>query len=169
MVQTAPEELPRVHVPWYLTVLRVSAWILYVWVIVGIVALSLRIFLILFGANPEAGFAAFVLRVSQPYMQPFRDIFPPRPAGETGYFDVSAMFAIIIYGLLAGLVAAGIEAIGRAVMRSERQQRDELARRVLAERAGSGTATGASGAATAPAAPAPGQAPPPQAPWPPTS
>ena len=91
MVQTAPDELQRVHVPWYLTVLRVSAWILYVWVIVGIVALSLRIFLILFGANPEAGFAAFVLRVSQPYMQPFRDIFPPRPASETGYFDVSAI------------------------------------------------------------------------------
>ncbi|GGJ81842.1 YggT family protein [Agromyces bauzanensis] len=165
MSRTTPDALPDIHVPWYLTVLRVFAWVLYVWVIVGIVALTLRVFLILFGANPEAGFAAFVLRVSQPYMQPFRDIFPPRPVGDTGYFDVSAMFAIIIYGLLAGLVAAGIAAIGRAVMRSERRQRDELARRVLAERAGSDAATGAAGT-TAP--PAEVQAPPPQA-WPPTS
>ena len=164
MVQSSPEEAARVHVPWYLTVLRVSSWILYVWVIVGVVALSIRVFLMLFGANPEAGFAELVLRVSEPYMQPFRDIFPPRPAGDTGYLDVSAIFAIVIYGLLAGLVSAGIEAIGRAVMRSERQQRDELARRALVERVGPDAATNA---LLAPAAPEASQATPGQGPRPP--
>ena len=161
MVQTASGEPQRPHVPWYLTVLRVSSWLLYVWVIIGVVALSFRVFLLLFGANPEAGFTAFVLRISQPYMQPFREIFPPRPVSDTGYLDVSAIFAIIIYGLLAGLVSAGIEAIGRAVMRSEQRQRDELARRMLVERVGTDAAAGT---AMPPAPPMAPQAPPPPRP-----
>ena len=157
MSRTDSDTLPRIHVPWYLTVLRVFSWLLYAWVIVGIVALSMRVFLILFGANPEAGFSALVLRVAEPYLQPFRDIFPPRPAGETGYFDVSALFAIIIYGLLAGLVSAAIEAIRRATIRSEQQQRDELARRLLVEQAEADAAAGVTAPAPMPAAPPPPQ------------
>jgi hypothetical protein len=50
------------------------------------------------------------------------------------------------------------------VMRSEQQQRDELARRVLVERVGADAATGAP---VAPVAPVASQAPPGQAPRPP--
>lgn len=153
MSRTTPDARAHIHVPWYLTVLRVFSWLLYAWVIVGVVALSLRVFLLLFGANPEAGFSALVLRVSEPYMQPFRDIFPPRPAGDTGYLDVSALFAIIIYGLFAGLVSAAIEAIRRSTIRAEQRQRDELARRVLEEQAAADAAAGVAAPAPMPSAP----------------
>ncbi|GAA1812387.1 YggT family protein [Agromyces neolithicus] len=135
MTAAAAAPPPAVKAPWYLTVLRASAWLLYTWVVVGVVSLTLRVFLLLFGANPTADFSALVLRVSDSYLQPFRDIFPPRPVSETSYLDVSAIFAIIVYGLFAGLVSAGIAALSRHVIRAEQRQRDELARQLLTQQA----------------------------------
>lgn len=114
--------------PWCLNVLRASAWLLYAWVVVGVAALLLRVFLLLFSANRTADFAALVFRISDAYLQPFRDIFPPQPVGDTGYLNVSAIFAIIVYGLLAGAVSAGVAALSRSVARAEQRHRDVLAR-----------------------------------------
>ncbi|GAA1061955.1 hypothetical protein GCM10009573_33830 [Agromyces bracchium] len=124
--------------PWYLRLLKIATWILYVWVLIGVIALSLRVFLLLFAANPDAGFAAFVYRVSDAYLHPFRDIFPTRDLSDGGYLDVSALFAIIIYALIAGGIGAGVAAISRRIERSERQHREEMdrmARAHLAEQA----------------------------------
>ncbi|WP_438853993.1 YggT family protein [Agromyces sp. M3QZ16-3] len=121
--------------PWYLRLLKIATWILYIWVLIGVIALSLRVFLLLFAANPDAGFAAFVYRVSDAYLHPFRDIFPTRDLSDGGYLDVSALFAIIIYSLIAGGIGAGVAAIGRRIERSERQHRDEMDRMARAEQA----------------------------------
>ncbi|BDZ55399.1 YggT family protein [Agromyces marinus] len=126
---TAPAEWKP---PWYLRLLKGAAWVLYAWVLVGIVALALRVFLLAFSANPDAAFTAFVYRVSEDFMRPFRGIFPTPEIGETGYLDVSAIFAIIMYLLLAGLVGAGIAALARRIERAERRHRDEVNRAWMA-------------------------------------
>lgn len=87
----------KVEIPAYLRISKVIAYILYAWVIIGVISLTLRVFLLAFSANPSTPFVKFVYNTSADYLNPFRGIFPTKPIGETGYFDVAAMFAIIIY------------------------------------------------------------------------
>ncbi|MGW4929865.1 YggT family protein [Agromyces sp. NPDC004153] len=132
-------DLPhKYRTPWYLRVLRATTWLLYAWVVVGVVALILRVILLLFGANPASPFVDLVYRVSESYMAPFRDIFPTPEVVSGSYLDVSAIFAIIVYGLLAGLVSAAVEAIARSIARAEQRERDER-QWSSAPQAGSGT------------------------------
>lgn len=88
-------------VPSYLRVSKVLVWVMYAWTFLGVILLSLRAFLLLFSANAATPFVEFVYRTSADYLQPFRGIFPPKSVGETGYLDVAALFAIIIYLLVA--------------------------------------------------------------------
>lgn len=87
--------------PTYLTISKVLAWVMYAWAFLGIIFLSLRVFLLAFSANANTPFVEFIYRTSGDYLEPFRGIFPPRSVGETGYLDVAAIFAIIIYLLFA--------------------------------------------------------------------
>lgn len=87
--------------PAYLTVSKVLAWIMYAWAFFGIIVLSLRVFLLAFSANTGTPFVQFIYRTSGDYLEPFRGIFPPKSVGETGYLDVAAIFAIIMYLLFA--------------------------------------------------------------------
>ncbi|MFC9918168.1 YggT family protein [Agromyces binzhouensis] len=135
MSRTDTAAEPEWKPPWYLRLLKIATWILYIWVLIGVIALSLRVFLLLFAANPDAGFASFVYRVSDAYMHPFRDIFPTRDLGDGGYLDISAIFAIFIYALIAGAVGAGVAAISRRIERSERAHRDEMTRMALVRQA----------------------------------
>lgn len=91
---TADDE---VVVPTGLKFSKVIVWIMYVWVLIGVISLSLRVFLLAASANTATGFADFVMNVSRDYLQPFRGIFTGREVGETGYLDVSSIFAIIVY------------------------------------------------------------------------
>lgn len=70
---------------------------MYVWVLIGVIALSFRVLLLAYSASTTAGFTNFVMKISADYLQPFRGIFPSKPVGETGYLDVSALFAIVVY------------------------------------------------------------------------
>ena len=105
MATTQSEEIKtiqdQIEVPGYLKVSKIVVWAVYIFILIGIVALLLRVILLAFSANPDAGFANFVYNISSDYLQPFRGIFPPRDVGETGYLDVSAMFAIVVYMFLA--------------------------------------------------------------------
>ncbi len=85
----------------FLKTARVLTYIVYAFMLVAVVFLSVGFFLLLFGANPNVGFTQFVYKVSAEFLQPFRGIFPAHQVGETGYFSTSALFAIIIYILLA--------------------------------------------------------------------
>lgn len=90
-------ENQQIQIPGYLRISKVIAYILYVWVLIGVITLTLRVFLLVFSANPSTPFVEFIYKTSTDYLNPFRGIFPSKPVGETGYFDVAAMFAIIIY------------------------------------------------------------------------
>ncbi|MDQ5972103.1 MAG: hypothetical protein QG553_262 [Patescibacteria group bacterium] len=100
-----------VPVPTYLTIGKVISYALYAWVIFGIIVLGLRVFLLAFSANSTTPFVEFIYNTSASFLQPFRGIFPPKPIGQTGYLDVAALFAMIIYSLLAWGFSALIEYI----------------------------------------------------------
>lgn len=85
----------------YLSVSKIAVYILYGWVMLGTILLGLRVFLLVFSANATAPFVDFVYRTSADYLAPFRGIFPARQVGEAGYLDIAAIFAIIIYLLVA--------------------------------------------------------------------
>lgn len=101
----------EVNVPGYLSVSKIIAYIVYAWAMIAVVLLGLRVFLLAFSANINTPFVEFVYRTSADYMAPFRDIFPVKPISETGYFDVAALFAIIMYLLFAWLVSSVIHLI----------------------------------------------------------
>lgn len=96
----------QVAIPSYLTVSKFLAWLMYAWAFLGIVLLVLRVFLLAFSANVASPFVEFVYRTSADYLQPFRGIFPSRTVGETGYLDIAAIFAIIMYLLVAWAFSA---------------------------------------------------------------
>lgn len=81
---------------------RVVASIVHGFSVVAITLLTFRFFLLLLGANPVSGFVNFIYRTSEVVMAPFDGIFPTQ-AGEDGVhiLDFSALFAIIVYALLA--------------------------------------------------------------------
>lgn len=87
----------EVVVPTGLKFSKVIVWFMYIWVLIGVISLSIRVLLLALSASTTAGFTNFVLRVSNDYLHPFRGIFPTKNVGETGYLDISAIFAIIVY------------------------------------------------------------------------
>jgi len=98
-------------VPGYLLVGKVITYAMYIWVIFGIIMLGIRVFLLAFSANASTPFVQFIYNTSATFLEPFRGIFPPKTVGETGYLDVAALFAMIIYGLIGWGFAALIHFI----------------------------------------------------------
>ena len=99
------------EIPTYLSVGKVLTYVMYAWVMIGIIALGLRVFLLAFSANPNTPFVEFIYNTSGDFLQPFRGIFPSKPVGTTGYLDVAALFAMIIYGLIGWAFSALIHYI----------------------------------------------------------
>lgn len=87
----------QIQIPGYLRISKVIAYILYAWTLIGVISLVLRVFLLAASANASTPFVKFIYNTSADYLQPFRGIFPPKAVGETGYLDVAALFAIIVY------------------------------------------------------------------------
>jgi uncharacterized protein YggT (Ycf19 family) len=90
---------------------RAISYLLYAYLIVVEIILVIGFFLLLFGANPTAGFTQWAYRNLERVMEPFRGIFPPIELGTTGndvpaIFDTSVLFAMIIYGIVALLISA---------------------------------------------------------------
>jgi uncharacterized protein YggT (Ycf19 family) len=75
---------------------------------VGIALIAIRFFLLLLGANPDAGFTNFVYSVTNPLVAPFEGIFGA-PNLETGVFDPASLVAIVVYSLVAWVVAKLID------------------------------------------------------------
>lgn len=104
-----PRELGMRAEGYMLVVGKVVAYATYAYVVFIDVLLVFRVLLIALGANPHAGFARFVYRTTADALAPFRGLFPPHSAGETGYVDVSALFAIVVYLLIGFFVGQLID------------------------------------------------------------
>jgi hypothetical protein len=92
---------------------RAISYLVYFYLIVVEIILFIGFFLLLFGANPTAGFTEWAYRNLDKVMEPFRGIFSPIVLGETSTdvpatFDTSVLFAMIIYGIIALLFSAAI-------------------------------------------------------------
>ncbi|HVS58636.1 MAG TPA: YggT family protein [Candidatus Saccharimonadales bacterium] len=68
--------------------------------------LAIRVILRFFAANPTNGFVQWVYNSTDALMQPFRGIFPTANIGNNHIIDFSALFAMVIYGLIAMAFAA---------------------------------------------------------------
>jgi uncharacterized membrane protein len=56
------------------------------------------------GANPSAGFAQFIYGVSAPFVQPFVGLFG-NPQAEGSILELNSLIAVIVYALVAWLLA----------------------------------------------------------------
>jgi hypothetical protein len=97
-----------------LWIARAVGYFVYFYLIVVEIILLIGFFLLLFGANPTAGFTQWAYRNLDRVMDPFRGIFSPIELGTTGNdvpatFDTSVLFAMIIYGILALVFGAVIQ------------------------------------------------------------
>lgn len=79
------------------------------------VILLLRIVLRLFAANPNAVFVHWVYAMSDTLLLPFRGIFPSAVIEKAYVLDFTAMFALIIYALIGGLLAYAAAWVGRTM------------------------------------------------------
>ena len=93
ITSTAPIAVARVA--------RALTYLVYAFVIVALVLLLLGFFLMLFGANPDAPFAEWLYRGLRRVMAPFRGLFEPIPLDVRSVLDVSILFAMIVYGIVA--------------------------------------------------------------------
>ena len=101
---------------------RGIVWLVYAFVVTAIIIATLAFFLQLFGANPNADFAAWVYRSAARLTAPFRGIFPTHAVSGDSYLDVSLLFAIIMYGIFALLISELVSYLERR--RDASSQRD---------------------------------------------
>ena len=77
-----------------------------IYLIFGIIAglITIRFVLRLLGANPEAGFAAFIYGITAPFLTPFVGLFG-MPQYNGSVLELHAVVAIVAYALLAWVLA----------------------------------------------------------------
>lgn len=105
----------------FIKISRVTTYIVYGYSLVASAFLGLAFVLLLFGANQATPFVKFVYKTAAEFGQPFRGIFPTHPVGETGYFSSSALFAIIMYLILAAALHALIAYITAKMVQHEQE------------------------------------------------
>ncbi len=76
--------------------------------------LGFRLILKFFGANEGTPFVQWVYRLSEPLLRPFQNIFPPLELSERFVVDLTALFAIIVYSVVARLLTELIVRLGRS-------------------------------------------------------
>ena len=138
---------------------RVISYLIYFYVIVVEIILMIGFFLLLFGANPSAGFTQWAYRNLDRVMEPFRGIFTPIQLGTTSgnveaVFDTSVLFAMIVYLIIAMLLSAltrwlsqRLRYLDAAEADAERREQQE---RAAADMQRSSAAPSATGTATNP-------------------
>lgn len=76
---------------------------------VALIVLTFGFFLLLFGANPDAAFAEWVYRSLDRVMAPFRALLESIQLNGESVLDVSVLFAMIVYGIVAMALRALID------------------------------------------------------------
>ena len=138
---------------------RVVTYLIYFYVVVVEIILIIGFFLLLFGANPSAGFTQWAYRNLDRVMEPFRGIFTPIQLGTTSgnveaVFETSVLFAMIVY-LIIGMLLSGLTRwlsqrlryLDAAEAKAERRQQQE---RAAADLQTPGVAPGVTAAGTTP-------------------
>jgi uncharacterized protein YggT (Ycf19 family) len=90
-------------------------WLIRLIIGLAEVILALRIVLRLFAANPTASFVHWIYTTSGTLLQPFRGIFQPGVIDKSYVLDFTALFALIVYGLLGSLLVYTSDFLERSV------------------------------------------------------
>ena len=77
------------------------AWFIYAVTVLVELLLVTAFLLLLFGASPSAPFTRWVYRATNEVMEPFRGIFGTVEGGTDSILDLSILFAMFIYGIIA--------------------------------------------------------------------
>jgi uncharacterized protein YggT (Ycf19 family) len=114
---------------------RAVSFVAYAWVVVSLIILAFGFFMLLFGANPDAAFTQWIYRHLADTMEPFRGIFPQTTSPTGSTLDVSVLFAMFVYSLVALGVRGLLDWLGyRRQFAQRRMERDQhLLRRAYAE------------------------------------
>lgn len=67
--------------------------------------LAIRFVLKALAANPDAGFSSFIYGITSPFLAPFAGMFGTPAANNGSVFEIHTLIAIVVYALLAWLVA----------------------------------------------------------------
>ena len=102
---------------------RAISYLAYAFVIISLVILLLGFVLKLFAANPDVPFTEWVYRHLDRVMQPFRGIFPQATGEDGSVLDVSILFAMLMYSLVALGIRSVLDWLTYRLHRIERQQR----------------------------------------------
>lgn len=110
---------------------RAASYVAYAWVIASLIILAFGFLLQLFGANPEAEFTQWVYRHLAEVMEPFRAIFPRATTAGGATVDVSILFAMFVYSLVALAVRGLIDWLTtqRDTVRHSLERQEALERR----------------------------------------
>lgn len=90
------------------------------------ILIGLRIILKLFGANASVPFVNWVYETSQPLLAPFLGIFPSPVINGSFLIEFSAIFALIVYALLAYLIHWAIRALSPRMDVRDTDVRDDV-------------------------------------------
>lgn len=71
--------------------------------------LGLRVLLRLFAANPDVAFVQWIYESSGILLDPFRGIFPTKEIAGNSVVDFSALFAMLVYGVVGMLFVMLLE------------------------------------------------------------
>jgi uncharacterized protein YggT (Ycf19 family) len=88
---------------------RALVYLVYFFATLALIVLTFGFFLLLFGANPDAAFAEWVYRSLDRVMAPFRGLFESIQLNGQSVLDVSVLFAMIVYGIVAMALRALID------------------------------------------------------------
>jgi uncharacterized protein YggT (Ycf19 family) len=98
-----------------LRVAKVLVWLVYAYLVLAVIVLTLAFFLLLFDASTTADFTQWVYRSADRVLEPFRGIFPRHTAESGSVVDFAVLFAIIMYGIGCLLLHAAIAWIDRRI------------------------------------------------------
>lgn len=90
-----------------------------------VLGLLIRFILRLLGANPEAGFSAFIYNSTNPLLDPFRGIFTPYTSGGN-VIEFSTLVAILVYLFIAWILNEFIASIAYNATVTYRKPREVI-------------------------------------------
>lgn len=79
--------------------------ILHIVFAIILLIVGLRFLFALLGANESSNFVATIYAYSDPLIAPFRGIFAEPITPGASRFDTGALIALVIYGLIGGLLS----------------------------------------------------------------
>jgi len=103
-------------------VTRIVAGLINFFLALAEIFLALRVVLRFFAANADNGFVRWVYDSTNVLLEPFRGIFHSAVIGNNHVLDFSALFAMMVYGLIAMAFAALVRWLdpGRTMVVSKR-------------------------------------------------